>query len=79
MESAGGKTVRNKEMQKGKEVHGRKEHRVWRSTLEAGPRAGMLKRILGGEMQDKSFGKCGGKGVRNKKIQEGKKVHGRKE
>ena len=36
---------------------GGKGRGMWGSTLEKGPRAGMLKRILGGEVREKTFGK----------------------
>ena len=52
--------VRNKEMQKGKEIHGREERveGCGGSMLEEEPGADMLNRILGGEVRDK-HGKYG--------------------
>ena len=45
------------------------------STLEEGPRTGMFNRILGREVRDE-HGKY--RQVREKEIQEGKEVHGKK-
>ena len=42
-------------------IHGRKGWRrgSWGSTLEKGPRTGILKRMLGGKVRDKIIGKYG--------------------
>ena len=60
MESTGTKgRVRDKEMQKEKEVHGKKGQRGVRKYARGGPLAGMLNKILGGELRDKTIGKYG--------------------
>ena len=38
---------------------GGKDRGIWGSTLEEGPREGILKRILGGKVWDKTFQKYG--------------------
>ena len=66
--------VRERKMQEGKEVHGKKGRGMWGSTLEERPGAGMLTRILGEKVRDKHWkygneGKYGKESTRQERVE----------